>query len=49
MKSTLEFEVRVGYVDVYDEGELLKETFDLVTTPSAFYVANGNAYIIPWK
>ena len=39
--------VRVGWVDVYDEGELIKETFDIETFPTAVYIYQGMFYLMP--
>jgi len=34
LKHTLHEKVNVGFVDIYDEGELLKETFDITEVPA---------------
>lgn len=39
--------IQVAFVDVMDNGELLKETFDIESTPSAIYIKDGLVYYMP--
>lgn len=39
----------VAFVDVVDEGELIKETLDVETTPSIIYINHGMAYHLSWN
>ena len=38
--------IKVAFVDVSDEGELLKETFDIESTPSLVFVKEGLVYYL---
>jgi len=48
MEGLVDLGVRVGWVDILDDGELIKETFDIDRTPSGVYIHQGNVYTIPW-
>ena len=48
MEGLVDLGVRVAWVDVIDEGELIKETLDIDKTPSMVYVHQGNVYTIPY-
>lgn len=41
--------LKVGFVDIIDEGELLKETFDIYEVPSVRYVFGGKFHTLKWK
>lgn len=34
-------ELQVAFVDIIDDGELLKETFDIEATPNAVFIKDG--------
>ena len=38
MEGLVDLGVRVGWVDILDNGELIKETFDIDRTPSGVYI-----------
>jgi hypothetical protein len=37
----------IAFVDVVDDGELIKETFDVEYTPSVIFVKEGLMYFMP--
>ena len=41
--------LKVGFVDIIDNGELLKETFDITEVPSIRYVFGGKFHTLKWK
>ncbi len=41
--------LRVAFIDIMDDGELLKETFDIDTLPSIRLVKNGLVFQMPWQ
>ena len=48
LKHTLHDQLNVGFVDIYDDGELLKETFDIEVTPSVRFMSKGVIYHYNW-
>lgn len=40
--------LRIGYVDIHEDGELLKETFDLDAIPSVRLVKDDKVYHLKW-
>ena len=47
LKSIKIDKVRIAFVDVDGEGELLKETFDIERTPNLVYVKDKMVYHMP--
>lgn len=47
LKSSSNLGVKVGWVDIYDDGELIKETLDAELFPCAFFISENMFYVLP--
>ena len=48
LKQQKKDSLNIGYLDIYDDGELLKETFDLTVVPSVRYI-DHTVYQMLWN
>ena len=48
LKNEKKDTINIGFVDIYDEGEIMKETFDLTVVPSVRYIEYYTAYQMLW-
>ena len=48
LKNDKKDSINIGYVDIYDDGEIMKETFDLTVVPSVRYIEYYTAYQMLW-
>ena len=48
LKQQKKDSLNIGYIDIYDDGELLKETFDLTVVPSVRYIDHA-VYHMLWN
>ena len=46
--STKSRSIKIGYVDIHHDGELLKETFDIETIPAIRIIAEDKVYHLKW-
>ena len=48
LKQSMKDAVNIGYVDIIDGGELVKETFDLFQIPTVRMIRGRNVYHMNW-
>jgi len=48
LKNEMKDSINIGFIDIYEDGEIMKETFDLTVVPSVRYIEYYTAYQMLW-